>query len=59
MNRYRASWMEVPLDLQTVVAQVYDAGVYRERIDYSRSCQPLSSADDQAWANELIGRATP
>ena len=48
---------DVALDLQTVVGQVYDAGVYRDRIDYSRPCQPPLSADDQAWANELIGRA--
>ena len=50
---------DVALDLQAVVAQVYDVGAYRQRIDYSRSCQPLLSSDDQAWANELIGRATP
>ncbi len=50
---------DVALDLQAVVVQAYDAGAYRQRIDYSRSCQPLLSAEDQAWANELVGRSTP
>ena len=47
---------DVALDLQAVVAQVYDLGSYRYRIDYSRPCQPPLAAEDQAWASELIGR---
>jgi hypothetical protein len=45
---------DVPLDLQAVVTQAYQAGAYRNRIDYSRPCQPPLSEEDQAWANELI-----
>jgi len=48
---------DVALDLQAVVAQVYDAGSYRNRIDYSRPCQPPLSAEDQTWADELIRKA--
>jgi hypothetical protein len=45
---------DVPLDLQTAIAQIYEAGGYRRRIDYGVPCQPPLSEDDQAWANELL-----
>jgi hypothetical protein len=45
---------DVPADLQAVVAHTYEAGAYRDRIDYSRPCQPPLSAADQAWADDLI-----
>jgi len=48
---------DVPLEIQTVLAQTYDAGSYRDRIDYSKPCVPRLSADDQAWADERIRQA--
>jgi hypothetical protein len=50
---------DVPLDLQAAIAKTHEAGAYRNRIDYTRPCEPPLPADEQAWANELIGRATP
>jgi hypothetical protein len=44
---------DVPLDLQAAVSQVYEAGRYRDRIDYRSPCQPPLEEDDQAWAHEL------
>jgi len=49
---------DVPLDLQAAFSLNYEEAAYRDRIDYSRPCRPHLSADDQAWANELIARAT-
>ena len=40
------------LDLQAVLERTYEDGAYRDRINYSRPCQPPLSAPDQAWANE-------
>jgi hypothetical protein len=48
---------DVPLDLQAVVARVYEVGVYRIRIRYDRPCVPPLSPDDQAWADGLIRQA--
>ncbi len=48
---------DVPADLQAVVAHTYQAGAYRDRIDYSRPCKPPLSAEDQAWADELIRKS--
>ena len=48
----------VPLDLQAAVQQVFEAGSYRDLIHYQQPCQPPLNADDQAWANELIARAS-
>jgi hypothetical protein len=48
---------EVVLDVQAVVAQTYEAGSYRERLRYDRPCVPPLSAEDQAWADELIRAA--
>jgi hypothetical protein len=45
---------DVVLDVQAVVAQAYDAGAYRDRIDYARPCDPPLSADDLAWAEGLV-----
>src|SRR5262249_9200122 len=41
---------DVKLEIQIVLAQNYDDGCYRDRIDYSKPCVPRLSADDQAWA---------
>lgn len=48
---------DVVLDVQEVVAKVYDAGRYRERINYDAPCHPPLSAEDQSWANQLIEQA--
>ena len=48
---------DVVLDVQAVMAQAYDAGAYRDRIDYSRPCDPPLSADDEAWAGALMREA--
>ena len=45
------------LEIQSVLAQNYDDGSYPDRIDYSKPCAPRLSADDQAWADELIRQA--
>ncbi len=45
---------DVQLDLQAALDQTYLAGRYAERIDYSRPCEPPLSADDQAWADDLV-----
>jgi hypothetical protein len=45
---------DVQLKLQDVIAQVYDAGSYIDRIDYSQPCFPPLAEQDQAWANERI-----
>jgi hypothetical protein len=48
---------DVKLEIQEVLAQTYDAGSYRDRIDYSKPCVPRLRPEDQAWANELIRQA--
>ncbi len=48
---------DVVLDVQAVVAQAYDAGAYRSRIDYSRPCDPPLAAVDNAWAEGLVREA--
>jgi hypothetical protein len=50
---------DVPLDIQAGIAQVYEAGSYRDRIDYSSPCHPPLSADDQAWTSELLKQQPP
>jgi hypothetical protein len=45
------------VDLQVILEQVYEAGIYREQIDYAAPCKPLLSSADQAWANQLIQAA--
>lgn len=42
------------LDVQAVVNQAYEAGAYRDRIEYGRPCDPPLSGDDLAWGNERI-----
>ena len=48
---------DVALDLQAVLARVYDAGGYADRLQYDRPCVPALSADDQAWADQRIAEA--
>jgi hypothetical protein len=45
---------DVQLDVQAALDQTYWAGRYAERIDYSRSCEPPLSAEDEAWADQLV-----
>lgn len=44
---------DVVLDLQVVLAQTYEAGSYRDRLDYRTACTPPMSPEDQAWAAVL------
>jgi hypothetical protein len=48
---------DVPLRLQDAVAQVYEAGAYRARIDYKQPCFPPLADEDREWANERIRAA--
>jgi hypothetical protein len=48
---------DVPLDVQAVIAQAYDAGGYRDQLDYARPCSPPLSADDREWAEALLRQA--
>ncbi len=45
---------DVPLDIRAALEQAYEAGSYRQRIDYHAPCEPPLAPDDQAWADELI-----
>ena len=45
---------DVFLPLQDVLAQVYDEGRYARRVRYNEPCEPPVSADDQAWADQLL-----
>jgi hypothetical protein len=47
---------DVALDVQAVVAQVYDSGAYRQRIDYHAPCRPPLRPEDQAWVDLLIAQ---
>jgi hypothetical protein len=48
---------DVPLDLQALIAQVYEAGGYADRIDYDRPCVPALPVADLAWATGLFAAA--
>jgi hypothetical protein len=48
---------DVPLDIRAALEQAYEAGSYRDRIDYRSACQPPLPPDDQAWADERIQAA--
>ena len=50
---------DLRVDLGPVLARTYEAGAYRDRIDYARPCVPPLSAEDQAWADALIREAAP
>jgi hypothetical protein len=45
---------DVPLDIRATLEQAYEAGSYRERIDYQAPCEPPLVPDDQTWADDLI-----
>jgi hypothetical protein len=48
---------DVPLNIQAAIEQVYQAGSYRDRIDYTRPCLPPLTETDHAWAHEKIAAA--
>jgi len=48
---------DVIVDLQALVVQAYEAGAYRDRLNYDAPCVPPLSPEDQAWANQLIAAA--
>jgi hypothetical protein len=41
---------DVTVDLQAAIEQTYEAGSYRDRINYAAPCVPPLPAEDQAWA---------
>jgi hypothetical protein len=45
------------LDLQHAFDQVYDSGPYPDRVDYSSPPVPPLSAQDDAWADQLLRNA--
>ena len=47
---------DVPLDLQTLIAQVYRHGRYDD-IDYTRPPVPPLQPEDDRWASELLQAA--
>src|SRR5262249_43382327 len=47
----------VPLDLQALMDQCYRNGRYERTIDYRKDCMPPLSAEDAAWADELLREA--
>lgn len=46
--------LDVGLDLQAAFDQTYLDGRYAQQVDYFRPCEPPLSAEDRAWADELI-----
>jgi hypothetical protein len=49
---------DVVLDIQAVLEQTYEAGRYRDRINYTIPCEPPLNADQQAWAASQIREST-
>jgi len=47
---------DVSLDLQAAVAQVYEAGSYRDWINYQNPCRPPLREEDDAWARHRIAQ---
>jgi hypothetical protein len=48
---------DVPLNLQAILSQVYEAGSYFDLFDYDAPCLPPLAADQQTWAQSQIQRA--
>ncbi len=48
---------DVALDLQSSLARVFEDGAYIDRVHYNKPCHPPLSAEDQAWAAEMIHAA--
>jgi hypothetical protein len=45
---------DVPLDLQALIDQCYRNGGYDADLDYRHVPDPPLSADDEAWADQLL-----
>jgi hypothetical protein len=45
---------DVPFDLQALLDQCYDVGLYGEEIDYGEDPDPPLSPDDAKWADALL-----
>ena len=45
---------DVTLDLQPLVAEIYERGRYREDIDYARPLVPPLSAEQAAWLEHQL-----
>jgi hypothetical protein len=45
---------DVVLDVQAVLDLTYEKGDYRDTLNYDSPCKPALSAEDQAWANQLV-----
>jgi hypothetical protein len=52
----RRSEKDIKLDLQPLMDRVYVAGGHDD-IDYSKPLDPPLSADDEAWADQLLRAA--
>lgn len=53
---------DVVVDVQGLVARVYESGAYAKRIDYAAAPIPALSAEDGAWVRQLLvgtGPRTP
>ena len=48
---------DVVLNLQSLVDQAYEAGAYGRSLDYTRPLDHPLSADDAAWAGDLLRAA--
>jgi hypothetical protein len=53
----RAPDQDISLDLYAVLQMAFDAGAY-DAVIYKRSPEPPLSTEDQAWADQLINRAS-
>jgi hypothetical protein len=51
----RTSDEPVPLDLQAIINQCFERGLYGEEIDYTAPLDPPLSADDRAWVSSITG----
>jgi len=50
---------DIPLDIRPALERAYEAGSYRDRINYHAPCEPPLQDDDQTWADELIRASEP
>ncbi len=50
----RESDPDAALDIRAVVAQAHELGRYEDTTDYNRPPEPPLTADDAAWAEELV-----
>ncbi len=46
---------DVPLDLQSALDTLYDRGAYARILDYDQPLRPALSAENQSWADQILG----